>query len=134
MPRSRSRSIESSTCARMRRGSTVCVSSRMRSASVDLPWSMWAMIEKLRMWCWSAMGRACRLEPLQRLGEPPQQARRLRALALGQRLVEPPAPFADLVAPRGDDTAALRGQRDVDHAPVARARRARDEPRPLEAV
>jgi hypothetical protein len=25
------------------------VSSRMRSARVDLPWSMWAMIEKLRM-------------------------------------------------------------------------------------
>ncbi len=25
----------------------------MRSASVDLPWSMWAMIEKLRMWAWS---------------------------------------------------------------------------------
>jgi hypothetical protein len=25
------------------------VSSRMRSASVDLPWSMWATIEKLRM-------------------------------------------------------------------------------------
>ena len=25
------------------------VSSRKRSASVDLPWSMWAMIEKLRM-------------------------------------------------------------------------------------
>jgi hypothetical protein len=24
----------------------------MRSASVDFPWSMWAMIEKLRM-CWS---------------------------------------------------------------------------------
>ena len=31
------------------RGSTAPVSSRMRSASVDLPWSMWAMIEKLRM-------------------------------------------------------------------------------------
>src|SRR5437588_77692 len=58
MPRSRSRSIESSTCARMSRGSTVCVSSRMRSASVDLPWSMWAMIEKLRMRRWSAMGVA----------------------------------------------------------------------------
>jgi hypothetical protein len=28
----------------------VWVSSRMRSASVDFPWSMWAMIEKLRMW------------------------------------------------------------------------------------
>src|SRR5213592_1876195 len=58
MPRSRSRSIESRTCARMSRGSTVCVSSRMRSASVDLPWSMWAMIEKLRMRRWSAMGLA----------------------------------------------------------------------------
>src|SRR5215210_5210479 len=33
----------------MRFGSTVPVSSRIRSASVDLPWSMWAMIEKLRM-------------------------------------------------------------------------------------
>ena len=49
IPRSRSRSIESSTCARMSRCDTACVSSRMRSASVDLPWSMCAMIEKLRM-------------------------------------------------------------------------------------
>ena len=48
-PRSRSRSIESSTCARMSRPVTVFVTSRMRSASVDFPWSMWAMIEKLRM-------------------------------------------------------------------------------------
>src|SRR4051812_25473894 len=55
MPRSRSRSIESSSCGRWLRGSTVPVTSRMRSASVDFPWSMWAMIEKLRM-CWS--GRA----------------------------------------------------------------------------
>src|ERR1700761_3366491 len=55
MPRSRSRSIESSSWARIDRGSTVWVSSRMRSASVDLPWSMWAMIEKLRMWAWSAI-------------------------------------------------------------------------------
>jgi hypothetical protein len=31
------------------------VSSRMRSASVDLPWSMCAMIEKLRMCAWSVM-------------------------------------------------------------------------------
>jgi hypothetical protein len=28
----------------------------MRSASVDFPWSIWAMIEKFRMWAWSAMG------------------------------------------------------------------------------
>jgi len=34
----------------MLRGSTVWVVSRMRSASVDFPWSMWAMIEKFRMW------------------------------------------------------------------------------------
>ena len=57
IPRSRSRSIESSTCARIARGSTVFVISRMRSASVDFPWSMWAMIEKLRMCAWSAMRR-----------------------------------------------------------------------------
>src|SRR5512144_1943696 len=55
MPRSRSRSIESSSCGRWLRGATVPVTSRMRSASVDFPWSMWAIIEKLRM-CWS--GRA----------------------------------------------------------------------------
>src|SRR5215207_1843782 len=64
MPRSRSRSIESSTWARIARGSTVFVISRMRSASVDLPWSMWAMIEKLRMCAWSTthyrVGRAAR--------------------------------------------------------------------------
>src|SRR3954467_12670940 len=49
MPRSRSSSILSSTCGRCLRASTAPVTSRMRSASVDLPWSMWAMIEKLRM-------------------------------------------------------------------------------------
>jgi hypothetical protein len=38
------------------RGSTVWVISRMRSASVDLPWSMWAMMQKLRMRDWSATG------------------------------------------------------------------------------
>src|SRR3954447_26615792 len=61
MPRSRSSSIESSTWARIERGSTVWVSSRMRSASVDLPWSMWAMIEKLRMRLWAAMGWPLRI-------------------------------------------------------------------------
>src|SRR5438067_5316337 len=49
MPRSRSSSIESSSCGRCLRGSTAPVVSRMRSASVDLPWSIWAMIEKFRM-------------------------------------------------------------------------------------
>src|SRR3954447_14462750 len=49
MPRSRSMSIESRYCSRMSRASTAPVSSRMRSESVDLPWSTWAMIERLRM-------------------------------------------------------------------------------------
>src|SRR5919197_6014501 len=49
IPRSRSSSIVSSTCSRISRCVTAFVSSRMRSASVDLPWSMCAMIEKLRM-------------------------------------------------------------------------------------
>src|SRR4051794_33493058 len=60
IPRSRSRSIESSSCARMSRLATACVCSRMRSASVDLPWSMCAMIEKLRMWFWSITRSAAR--------------------------------------------------------------------------
>ena len=50
MPRSRSMSIVSSSWASMSRSSTVRVSSRMRSEMVDFPWSMWATIEKLRMW------------------------------------------------------------------------------------
>ncbi len=49
MPRSRSRSIVSRYWARMSRASTAPVISRIRSDSVDLPWSMWAMIEKFRM-------------------------------------------------------------------------------------
>src|SRR5262245_47811412 len=49
MPRSRSSSIESSSWGTCVRASTAPVSSRMRSASVDLPWSMWAMIEKFRI-------------------------------------------------------------------------------------
>src|SRR3954469_15123667 len=61
MPRSRSRSIESSTWARIDLASTVFVISRMRSASVDFPWSMWAMIEKLRMCAWSGMATGLRI-------------------------------------------------------------------------
>ena len=36
------------------RSVTVPVLSSRRSASVDLPWSMWAMMEKLRRWAFSA--------------------------------------------------------------------------------
>src|SRR5436190_5423687 len=58
IPRSRSRSIESRYCSRISRASTAPVSSRMRSDSVDLPWSMWAMIEKFRMRARSMTWRA----------------------------------------------------------------------------
>ena len=58
MPRSRSRSIESRYWARMSRGSTAPQISSMRSASVDLPWSMWAMIERLRRRARSVTGRS----------------------------------------------------------------------------
>src|SRR5436190_22149237 len=49
MPRSRSRSIASRTCASISRACSAPVISRKRSASVDLPWSMCAMTEKLRI-------------------------------------------------------------------------------------
>src|ERR1043165_4826369 len=59
MPRSRSRSIESRYCSRMSRASTAPVSSSNRSANVDLPWSTWLMIAKLRI----CSRRATRLVP-----------------------------------------------------------------------
>jgi hypothetical protein len=49
IPRSRSMSIRSRYCARAARSSTTPVSWSIRSASVDLPWSMCAMMQKLRM-------------------------------------------------------------------------------------
>src|ERR1700692_4819971 len=53
MPRSRSRSMESSTCSCISRDESAPVISSKRSARVDLPWSMCAMIQKLRMNCGS---------------------------------------------------------------------------------
>src|SRR5439155_17726016 len=49
MPRSRSMSIRSRYCARICRPSTTPVSCNIRSASVDWPWSMWAMMQKFRI-------------------------------------------------------------------------------------
>ena len=48
MPRSRSMSMRSRYWARMSRGWTTPVAWSMRSARVDLPWSMCAMMQKLR--------------------------------------------------------------------------------------
>ena len=49
MPRSRSKSIESSTCASISRSDKPPHIWMKRSERVDLPWSIWAMMEKLRM-------------------------------------------------------------------------------------
>src|SRR5690242_3487306 len=49
MPRSRSMSIRSRYWARICRASMMPVRSSIRSANVDLPWSMWAMMQKFRM-------------------------------------------------------------------------------------
>src|SRR5262249_3157925 len=49
MPRSRSMSMESSTCSTISRSARPPVAWISRSASVDLPWSICAMITKLRM-------------------------------------------------------------------------------------
>src|SRR3954447_8953229 len=129
MPRSRSSSIESSSCGRCLRGSTAPVTSRMRSASVDFPWSMWAMIEKLRM-----LSAGARTRPM--LGAPEPAADQLRDLP---RLVDLQGEHAgDVDADAGEDPAAeaddLRDerapQRVVEHIPHpvahARERRARD--------
>src|SRR6185369_3506921 len=49
MPRSRSMSIESRIWSRKSRSSTAPQRWIRRSARVDLPWSMWAMMQKLRV-------------------------------------------------------------------------------------
>ena len=53
IPRSRSRSILSRTCSCISRLVRSPVFSMIRSASVDLPWSIWAMIQKFRILLWS---------------------------------------------------------------------------------
>src|SRR6266581_6978789 len=68
MPRSRSRSIASRTCASISRSCSAPVSSRNRSASVDLPWSMCAMTEKFLMRPGSML--SCHSNPSLYLPEP----------------------------------------------------------------
>src|SRR6186997_506537 len=75
MPFSRSRSIESRTWLVIWRGSMACVSSSNRSASVDLPWSMWAMIEKLRSRAWGMVTRRQSSARSARLGREHRQER-----------------------------------------------------------
>src|SRR5665647_2296551 len=66
MPRSRSMSMRSRYCARIARGSTIPVICSIRSARVDLPWSMWAMMQKLRM---RSGGVACGWRAVRAMGD-----------------------------------------------------------------
>src|SRR4051794_40778444 len=124
IPRSRSRSIESSTWARIDRGSTVLVISRMRSASVDFPWSMWAMIEKLRMCAWSAMAARLRIGAGRRGGSERRDARQRLVVGDGDAVaagVLGPVERAVGAGEQGGVGLALHRHRDADrdrHAEV----------------
>ena len=69
MPRSRSMSMRSRYWARISRWSTTPVACNMRSASVDLPWSMWAMMQKLRI-TEGSVDAACGTRPVGVAGTP----------------------------------------------------------------
>src|SRR5690606_15649313 len=80
MPRSRSRSIESSTCDSISRSESAPQSWMNRSARVDLPWSTCAMIEKFRIRSMAAIegGRLII-----------QKGRRAAGGSLGQKALDP---------------------------------------------
>src|SRR5688572_16110082 len=82
MPRSRSRSMVSRTCSAISRSARPPHIWMKRSASVDLPWSMCAMIEKLRMRCWGVKAKPCKRSAiLAQLGD------RLRAKSVREHRV-----------------------------------------------
>jgi membrane-bound lytic murein transglycosylase D len=88
MPRSRSRSMASSTWACISRAVRLPVSSSRRSESVDLPWSMCAMIAKLRLFL-----AGC--TPTETAGAPaakPKQATAPALPAAAPVQAQPPAP------------------------------------------
>ena len=67
-PRSRSKSMESSTCSAISRSLSPPHTWISRSERVDLPWSIWAMMEKFRMCDRSVTGGPLTLRP--RCGSP----------------------------------------------------------------
>src|SRR5687768_16952409 len=136
MPRSRSMSILSRYCARICRASTTPVSWSIRSARVDLPWSMWAMMQKLRITAGSVVGTShCHLLQAGHLdrhaervrapaGEQPLQRRHVGVVTATshddvpltrrhpvRRVVRPPAAEPDL-----DPRVALAGERLPDRS------------------
>src|SRR5579871_5034139 len=102
MPRSRSRSMESRTCSCISRSCRPPQSWINRSASVDLPWSTCAMIEKLRMRCITELGcpggRGARIIASRPL-EQPQQLRAIQPMAADRDRIEQQHRYLQTVAP-----------------------------------
>src|SRR4029077_3655567 len=106
MPRSRSSSMSPRNCSDISRAETAPVRSSRRSASVDFPWSMWAMMEKLRM---RAVSRSERI-----YGRGTRYATERRS-ARSKPLHRPPEPVLERhLGPPAEDLG--RAPR-VDHAP-----------------
>src|SRR5262245_14010015 len=129
MPRSRSRSMSSRNCDDISRLDTVPVNSRSRSASVDLPWSMCAMMEKLRIRAGSTIRSTLRAERglRKRRDEPTGRAACALArtlLGAGRLRSEELDRALDTFGQRKLRTPAedLGGAADVDHAPALLAR------------
>src|SRR5438067_6228663 len=85
MPRSRSISIVSSTCSRISRASSPPQVWISRSASVDLPWSICAMIAKLRIWLSGVVMTFQRVPPEHKVGAAPDQREPTRQIDVQER-------------------------------------------------
>src|SRR3712207_1221085 len=111
MPRSRSMSIRSRYWARICRASMIPVTSSIRSASVDLPWSMWAMMQKFRMRAGSVEAGVVTVPPWShatRAGEAVAREGALAGSPVTTPAGSPRPPDPDLPAPlRADIEAAL---------------------------
>src|SRR3954449_319134 len=104
IPRSRSMSMRSRYWARMLRPSTMPVTSSIRSASVDLPWSMWAMMQKFRMRAGSVLAGVVTVMPSSHAPrggtalDPARPGNGARASRLTRELVRHPVGVATLCA------------------------------------
>src|SRR6478609_250785 len=128
IPRSRSMSMRSRYCARMSRSATTPVSCSIRSASVDLPWSIWAMMQKFRICAGAVKVLSAKL--LMGIswwtGEYALPGYRARAVATQSRALA--VPYARKYGSAVEDVSALRGepclQRGTEvHPPTAAVRR-----------
>src|SRR5580658_6833050 len=114
IPRSRSSSMESSTCACISRSARPPHSWMKRSARVDLPWSTCAMMEKLRICRMLLLRSAACCRTLQSVRRRrglyredrglPNAVRRLVAAGL-RRLLQQPPKFRGVEAVAADDRA-----------------------------